>query len=224
MDADPRPRPSTTAMKAFAVLAVLAQLVFTATWLVAPLWQGAGYNVLAHSISDMYAVTAPNGVVLVVVFTVCGALTILFALLAVLPALRSAGWTAVAGAILLALSIFGLGDLLSPFERLACRLADPGCTSASQIANAGGATDAIVSTVGVILFIAAAVLLSVAMQRTDGWRAWVWPARVVAIVVIAVFFAEGLLGASGVGGLLERVLAAVGAISIGVLAARISRR
>ncbi len=211
-------------MKAFAVLAVLAQLVFTATWLVAPLWQGPGYSVLAHSISDMYAVTAPNGLVLVVVFTICGTLVILFALLSLLPALRSAGWTAVVGAILLALSIFGLGDLLSPFERLACRLADPGCTSGSQIANAGGATDAVVSTAGIILFIAAAIFLSVAMQKTDGWRAWVWPTRVVAIVVIAVFFAEGLLGASGIGGLLERILAAVGAISIGLTAAKISRR
>ena len=224
MDADARPRPSTSVMKTFAVLAVLAQLVFTATWLVAPLWQGPSYNVLQHSISDMYAVTAPNGLVLVVVFTICGALTILFALLSLLPALRPAGGPAVIGAVLLALSIFGLGDLLSPFERLACRLADAGCTTAAQVANAGGATDAVVSTIGVILFIGAAIFLSVAMQRTDGWRAWVWPTRVVAIAVIAVFFAEGLLGSTGIGGLLERVLAALGAISIGLAAARISRR
>lgn len=216
-------RPLRASARAIAVLAVLAQLIFTAAWLIAPLWQGPGYSVLAHSISDMYAVTAPNGLVLVVVFTICGALVILFALLALLHALRPGGWLAIVGAVLLALSIFGLGDLLSPFERLACRLADPGCTAASQLANAGGTLDTTISTIGVLLFIAAAIFLSLAMGRTQGWAAWAWPARIVAIVSAVLLAAEGLLGGSGVGGLLERLLAAVGAVAIGATAVKISR-
>ncbi|MCA2176125.1 DUF998 domain-containing protein [Nonomuraea glycinis] len=39
-------------------------------------WQGPRYSVLAHTISDLYAVTAPGGMFLVVVFTLCGAATI----------------------------------------------------------------------------------------------------------------------------------------------------
>jgi hypothetical protein len=40
--------------------------------------------------------------------------------------------------VLLALSVVGLGDLLTVTERLACRMADPGCTAAAQIAAASG--------------------------------------------------------------------------------------
>jgi hypothetical protein len=46
------------------------------------------------------------------------------------------------------LSIYGLGDLLSPLEREGCRLADRGCTAAAQFANSGGKLDAALSTLG----------------------------------------------------------------------------
>jgi hypothetical protein len=49
---------------------------------------------------------------LVVVLTVCGEATILFALTALRPALGG-GWCATTGTVLLALSIYGRGDLLS---------------------------------------------------------------------------------------------------------------
>jgi hypothetical protein len=64
-----------------------------------------------------------------------------------LPSLRG-------GSVLFGLSIYGLGDLLSPFEREACRLADPGCTWAAQVANSGGTLDAALSVVGLVLFVA----------------------------------------------------------------------
>src|SRR4051794_26207257 len=115
-----------------------AQVAFVASWLLAAAWQGDGYSVTAHTISDMYAVTAPGGLILVVVLTLCGLATALFALLSVRPVLRPGGRSATIGAVLLALSIYGLGDLLSPFEREACRLADPGCTPEDQAANLGG--------------------------------------------------------------------------------------
>ena len=97
-------------------MALVAQVAFVASWLIAASWQGPRYSVLAHSISDMYAVSAPYAIFLVVVFTLCGAATILFAWLSLRSALRPAGWTATVGSVLLALSIYGLGDLLSPLE------------------------------------------------------------------------------------------------------------
>src|ERR671921_457499 len=128
-----------------------AQVAFIASWLVAAVWQGDRYSVLAHTISDVYAITAPHGLFLVVVLTLCGLATVLFAVLSVRPALRAAGRVATAGAVLLALSIYGVGDLLSPLEREACRLADPGCTATDQSSNAGGRLDSAISTVGILL-------------------------------------------------------------------------
>ena len=211
------------AIRPLSIAAFVAQVLFLLTWLLGPLWQGPHYSVLAHSISDMYAVTAPGALVFVVVFTVTGAITILFALITVWQTFRSGGWTALVGSILLALSIFGLGDLLTAFERLACRLADAGCTASSQLANTGGMLDAILSTIGILLFIAAAVFLSVAMTNTSGWRSWVWPTRAVAAAVLAVFLADGALSGSGLTGLLERILAALGALAIALLALEIAR-
>ena len=119
------------------------------SWLIAGLWQGARYSVLSHSISDMYAVTAPGGMFLVVVITLCGLATVLFAALSVGPTFRRAGWPAAVGSVRLGLSICGLGDLLTPFERLACRIADSGCSPAAQVANSGGMLDAVRSALSV---------------------------------------------------------------------------
>ena len=209
-------------LRPIALLTLIAQIAFVLSWLVAALWQGPRYSVLAHSISDMYAVTAPHGVVLVVIFTITGAITVLFAVV-VGRVLRHAGWTARVGAILLGLSIFALGDLLTPFERLACRLADPGCTSTSQLANAGGQLDSALSTAGVAIFVAALIFLSVAMQKSTGWERWVWPTRAVAIAEFALFLADGVLASSGLAGLFERLLAALGAFAIAAFAVAILR-
>jgi hypothetical protein len=205
-----------------AVIAAVAQFVFIVSWIIAAFWQGDRYSVLAHSISDMYAVTAPNGLFLVAVFTITGLLTMVFAGV-VWQTLRAGGWTAAVGAILLGLSIFGLGDLLTAFERLACRIADRGCTAESQLSNAGGQLDANLSTVGVALYIGAAIFLSFAMARIPAWRVGVWPARYVAFAMIFFFLADGVLGQAGLSGIAERLLAAVGALGIAALAIRIAR-
>ena len=202
----------------------VAQVAFVASWLLAAAWQGKRYDPLAHTISDMYAVTAPGGLFLVVVLTLCGLATALFALLAVRPVLRPGGRRATVGAILLALSIYGLGDLLSPFEREACRLADPGCASADQSANLGGKLDSGLSTIGIFLFLAAVFVLASAMRRTPGWSGWVWPARwagiVFAVLLVVLVAVEG----ADLGGLLERLLAAFGSFAIAALAWRIARQ
>jgi len=212
------------AVRRWALVGVVAQAAFVTSWLIAASWQGPHYSSLAHSISDMYAVGAPFGAFLVVVLTLCGAATILFAWLSLRPALRPAGWTASVGSALLALSIFGLGDLLSLFEREGCRLADRGCTAAAQFANSGGKLDAALSTLGVLLFVLAGFFLASAMKRLPGWRRWAWPARGVTVLFLVLVVATGLGTAVDLSGLFERLLAATGAAGIALLAAGVLQR
>ena len=159
------------------VIGISAQLAFTLYWLIAPLWQGPRYSVLAHSISDMYAETAPAGALMVVVVTACGGGTLGWVIFGLRPRLRGTGWAGVTGCVLLGLSIFGLGDLLTPFERLACRIADPGCSATAQLANAGGRLDATLSTIGIILLIAAGFTLALAFSRTSSLAGTAIPTR-----------------------------------------------
>jgi Protein of unknown function (DUF998) len=208
-------------VRRWALVALVAQVAFVASWLIAASWQGPRYSVLVHSISDMYAVDAPNGAFLVVVFTLCGAATILFAVLSLWPSLRPGGWRATVGTVLLGLSIYGLGDLLSPFEREACQLAEPGCET---LANLGGKLDAALSTLGLVLFVAVGFFLASAMQRVPGWRRWAWPARWATVVFLALLVATVLASAVGLDGLFERLLAASGAAGIALLAAGVLRR
>jgi hypothetical protein len=200
-----------------------AQVAFVLSWLIAALWQGPNYSSAAHTISDMYAVTAPHGVFLVVVITLCGIATVLFALLSLWPTLRPSGWLGAVAALLLALSIYGMGDALTPWEREACRLADPGCTAADQ-ATGGGAVDATLSTIGIFLFIGAAFFTAEAMKRTPGWQAWAWPARWTGIAFVVLLVALIATESLDLGGLVERLVAAVGAGWIAAVAWRIFRR
>jgi len=211
-------------IRRWALVALAAHVLFVLSWLVAALWQGPRYSVLAHSISDMYAIGAPHGAFLVIVITLCGIAAISFSLLSVWPSLRPGGWTAAVGSLLLALSIFGVGNLLTAFERLACRRADPGCTAAAQLTTSGGWLDAILSTVGVPLFVAAGFFLASAMQRTPGWHAWVRPTRGLMGLVIVLYVATGVLGVVGLSGLFERLLAATGAAGVAFLAVGVLRR
>jgi hypothetical protein len=212
------------AVRRWALVGLVAQVAFVASWLIAASWQGPHYSSLAHSMSDMYAVGAPFGAFLVVVFTLCGAATILFVWLSVRPSLRPAGWRATVGSALLALSIYGLGDLLSPFEREGCRLADAGCTAAAQMANSGGRLDALLSTLGVFLFVLAAFFLASAMKRLPDWRHWAWPARGLAVLFLVLLVGTGLGSAVDLSGLFERLLAALGAAGIALLAVGVLQR
>ncbi len=207
----------------WARVGVLAQVVFVVSWIVAASWQGSRYSVRTDTISDMYAVGAPRGGFLVVVFTLCGAATIAFALRSVWPALRPGGWRAGTGSVLLALSVFGLGDLLSAGERLACRTADPGCTTSRQVSNAGGRLDDTLSSVGVVVLVVAAFFLAAAMRRTAGWERWARPTRWTAVVITLVAVADVPAQHADLGGLAERLLAAVGAGALAALALGVLR-
>ena len=211
-------------LRRWAWAGLAAQATFVASWGLASNWQGPRYSTTAHSISDMYAETAPHAAFLIIVFTLCGAATIMFAARSVWRALRPGGWTATVGSALLALSIVGLGDLLTPAERLACRLADPGCTTAKQIANTGGMLDNTLSTYGVVALVAAGIFLSFAMRRLTTWRGWAWPTRWTMVLLFLAAFADAIGQHYGLGGLFERLIALVGAIWIGSLAVAILRR
>jgi hypothetical protein len=203
---------------------VVVNVVFVAAWLLAASWQGPHYSVTAHSISDMYADGAPGAAFLIVVITLCGATVLCFAWRALWPSLRMAGRPAVAGVALLAASIFGLGDLLTPFEREACRLADPGCTFSAQNANAGGLLDAVLSTAGVVALVVAGFFLAAAMARLPEWQGWVRPTRWAAVVILVLLAADALSGPAGLAGLAERLLAAAGAAAIAALGTGVWRR
>jgi hypothetical protein len=226
----PASPPRSAGIRRWARVGIAAQVLFVASWLAAASWQGPRYSVLAHSVSDMYALTAPHGIFLVIVFTICGAATIWFALRSVWPVLRPGGWAAAVGSALLALSVMGLGDLLSPFERLACRMADPGCTAAKAVSNSGGKLDDALTSIGVLLLVLAGFFLAHAMRRMPGWQAWAWPARWTAVLILALTLADaqfgrrGSLVGSGLNGLFERLLAAAAAAAIAALAVGILRR
>ena len=213
-----------TSMRRWARVGIAAQVIFVASWLAAVFWQGPRYSPMSMSISDMYAVTAPHGSFLVVLLTDCGAATILFALFSLRPVLRPGGRAATIAAALLALSVAGLGDLLSPAERLACRMADPGCTSALQVSNSGGKLDGNLTTIGVLLLVAAGFFLAHAMARVPGWQAWARPARATAVLILALTIADAVTQDAGLSGLFERLVAATAAAAIAALAVGILRR
>jgi hypothetical protein len=129
-----------------------------------------------------------------------------------------AGGPAALGCALLALSVAGLGDALTPWEREGCRLADPGCTPAAQVANAGGRLDASLTTGGVLLLVVAAVFLAVAMRRLPAWRRAMLPTLCWGAAVLALAVFTGAAAGTGVSGLAERLLAATAAAGIAGLA------
>lgn len=125
--------------------------------------------------------------------------------------------------MLLGLSIFGLGDILTPFERMACRLADEGCTPQDETANAGEMFDSVLSSVGAVMFMAACFVLAGALAKVPRLRRAAWPARIVAIVVGLALFAIAPMQEIGLDGLMERIVALVGSRAIAAAAVWVLR-
>jgi len=201
------------------VVGLIAQLVFIASTLVAASWQGTRYSPIKDSISDLYAVAAPHAVYIIVIFTLCGAATILFALFALWPLLRPASRFAFIGPLALSLSIYGLGDLLTPFERLGCSMAAAHCTATIQTANAGGQLDNNLSTIGILLFIASLFFLAKSMSKIKGRHRDAQVMVIGAVYMIICVIAIGAFHASSFTGLIERLLAFGGAALIAAIAA-----
>lgn len=214
---------------------LVAHVAFTLSWLLAAAWQGPRYNVFSQSISDMYAEGAPGAWFLIIVLTWAGVTLVLFTRYALWPTLRAAGRPAAIGAAALALSIFGIGDVLTLFEREGCQLASSGCTSSRQLANSGGSLDAILSTAGVLFLVIAGFCLAAAFKRiaaagdvdeqrqVNGMRTWARPARRASVAMIVLFLGDGLTQSAGLSGMFERFIALLGAASIVALALGVLR-
>ena len=202
---------------------IVTHVAFVAAWLIARTWQVPGYSAVEHSVSDLYAETAPHAWFLLVVITAAGAAALGFVALSLWPALRAAGVPARVGCVLLALSVFGLGDLLTPFERLACQRADPTCSASDQIANLGGTLDNILTTVGLVVMVTSAFVLASAMRRLPQWEAWARPARWFGVVLFLLLVVTGAFSSAGPGGLFERLTAAFGAAGIVALGVGVLR-
>lgn len=211
-------------VRQWAWVGLIAQIAFVANWAAASNWQGPRYSTAADSISDMYAMGVPGAAFLIVTFTLTGAATIAFALRSVWPSLRPGGWTAAAGSVLLVLSVGGLGDLLTATERMACRISDPGCTTARQLSNTGGRLDDILTTFGVLAMIVAGILLSFAMRRAAGWRRWARPTRAAMLLLFCATCGDIIGSSHGVGGVFERLIALTAAAWLGAVAVGVLRR
>lgn len=202
---------------------IVMHVAFVVAFLVARTWQVPGYSAVDHSVSDMYAVTAPHAWFLIVVITAAGVATLGFTIFALHPALRGAGRTATVGCVLLALCVFGVGDLLTPFERLACQRADPSCSTSDQVASFGGALDSTLTTAGLACMVAAAFVLAAAMNRLPTWARWARPARWFGVVLLVLLVLTATFSSHGPGGVLERLTAAFGAAGMVCLGAGVLR-
>lgn len=215
-----RPNDNRAQIQFWAMAGLWAQILFVVGFLLAGLWQGPRYSVTEHSISDMMAHGAPHANFLLACMALAGALTILFVARSLWPLLRASGASrrAAVGSALLALSIYGLGDLLAPFERVACRLADPGCSGKAHLANLGALVDGIVTLICFPSFIAALFILASAFKRLPAWRSrnrqTFWSGIVFSVLFVGTVASVPV----HLGGLVQRLTAAGGAVMVGMLA------
>jgi hypothetical protein len=106
---------------------------------------------------------------------------------------------------------------------LPCRMVDPGCTADGQLANFGGKLDSYLSIVTLLILAAAFFQLAEGMRRLPLWARYAWPARIVGIAVAVLLACLGLFSVAGLGGLFERLLAAVAALGVAGLAIGVIR-
>ena len=145
---------------------------------------------------------------------ICGALTILFALFALRPALAVPGRGQALGAWLLAASLMGLDNLSDAFFRLDCQAANRGCTSAAAMSSWHGKIHVAVAAVSGVATIAGVFALAFRMRRADGWRDLARPTFIFGLLFVAVLIGYAALEKTG-GGYIQR--AAIVLLSVGVV-------
>jgi len=87
-------RPADRRLLAWGVIGLVAQVAFTAGWVIAETWQGPSYSPVRYTISDLQAAIAPHAWFPVACFAVGGLGTIGFAAFGLRPALATAGCVA----------------------------------------------------------------------------------------------------------------------------------
>jgi hypothetical protein len=201
-------RMRTARLNKSAVAGLAGEVLFTAGWLAAGLWQGPGYRWTRDDLSEMGAVTAPHAWLFLIPQMAAGLLTIGFALFGLRPVLRPAGSIGIVAAWFSAGS--AVQDLSDAAFRLDCRAAD-GCTAAQTTASWHGQLHAAFGLVCILLLIGALFLTARAFRRLPAWKGWVAPTRWTGCLIVL-----GLLGlalpATGSGhGLLQRAVALISA-------------
>jgi hypothetical protein len=194
----------TSHLAVWGVVGVIAQLAFTAGWLITETWQGPGYSAVSDTISDMQAATAPHVWFPIICFAAGGIGTFCFAAFGLAPALKSAGQTARSVPWQLGIAALALGN---SFPLTPCRLPDPGCTAHSQLFSAGGLTDAIVSTIALLVLVRVPNGLWKRMRAVPRWqrvKPVMLTARVVCPACFVLLFAAAVTDTAQ--GLAERVL------------------
>jgi hypothetical protein len=196
----------------------MAQVAFTAGWVVSESWQGPNYSPISNTISDMQASSAPHVWFPIASFAIAAVATFAFSVFGLRPALAGAGKRGRFAPWMLACSALALGN---SFPLIPCRLSDPGCTPSFQLNSPGGLTDAIVS--GLAFFVLAITPFPMwrRLAALPGWRrlrpvllaaTFVGP---ILYVLLAVSSSQPAMPALG---LIERVLATTSALWISALA------
>lgn len=208
-------------LAAFGVLGVIAQIAFTAGWLVTETWQGPRYSAITSTISDMQAATAPHVWFPITCFAVGGAGTFCFAAFGLRPALAVAGRVAAHAPWMLALAGLAIGN---SFPLIPCQVSDPGCTAHHQLYSPGGMTDAIVATAAFLVLAFVPGPLWQRLKVLPDWqqlRSVMTAARIICPLCFILLCAASLTGTAQ--GLAERALAASIVLWIGILAITLIR-
>ncbi len=204
--------------------AIAGQVLYTGGWVVAALVQDPGYLSARHNIGDLGALTARAPWLLLVPQGIAGILTILFALLALRPALHVPGRREPLGAWLVALSLAGLHHVSDVFFRLDCMAATPGCDPSVATASWGGTVHVAIEIGTVLLTLAAPLALAGRMRLAPGWQDLEFGARTLGVVLtVLVVLYIGLDGLWGQG-YVRRAIAPLVAGGVVVLAHRVAER
>jgi hypothetical protein len=196
-------------------------VVFNLGWLAVGAVQTGGYSVASHDVSDLGALTAQYPWMMLTAQGIAGAFTILFALVALRPALAAPGPGTALGAWLLAVSLMGLDNLSDVFFRLDCRAADQGCTTAVAAGSWHGMMHLIVGVISGLATIAAPFVLAVHMRRADRWRELARPAIGFGVLLLAVLVSYAALEGKPGGGYLQRVAIVLVSVGVATLALRV---
>jgi Protein of unknown function (DUF998) len=211
-------------LAAWGAVGLIAQSAFMAGWLIAETWQGPRYSVVADTISDMQAATAPRVWFIVTCFAIGGVGTFCFAVFGLRPAL-AAGRETPRAVWMLALAGLAIGN---SFPLVPCELPAAGCTAHQQLYSPGGLTDAVLATAAFLVLVFTPGQLRKRLGERREWRHLV-PVMTAASVICPVAFlalsAASLTGTAQ--GLAERALATSCVLWISALAitlVRVSRR
>ncbi|MEU9046148.1 MULTISPECIES: DUF998 domain-containing protein [unclassified Kitasatospora] len=198
--------------------AIVAQLLFTVSWLVGSLAEGRHYRVSAEGISDLGALTAGHPWFVLTAQGVAGLLTIAFALFALGPALASGGGRRPVAAWLVAATPLGLDNVWDLFFRLDCRAADPGCVQSLGSASWHATGHLAISFLSFPVMVITPSVLAARFRAVPAWQGYSGFALAFSSVMfIGVIAFIGLHGHDGAG-YAERALALAASIGLVLLA------